>query len=78
MADLEIVVSESADEPAEPGWSAMETDMAAPSSADSEAADFRERAVPRPAPAPDDALDDPIADVAPEKRFVPDDDGPFA
>ncbi|ACL42182.1 cell divisionFtsK/SpoIIIE (plasmid) [Pseudarthrobacter chlorophenolicus A6] len=71
LEDLEIVVPEPAGEPAEPDWSAMEEDMVARSSTAAEGGGI-------PSTPSEPADDDPFADVTPKRRFVPDDDDPFA
>jgi S-DNA-T family DNA segregation ATPase FtsK/SpoIIIE len=57
-------------------WAAMEADVAAPARETDDVED--PFAVPAPAAVVPDLLEDPFAEPAPRKRFVPDDDDPFA
>lgn len=61
----------------EPDWAAMEADVAAPARTPEH--DVEDPfAVPAPAAAAPDLLEDPFAEPVRQKRFVPDDEDPFA
>ncbi|MBG0738814.1 cell division protein FtsK [Paeniglutamicibacter antarcticus] len=62
--------------PDELDWSEMEADVATPATEESGVED--PFTVPAPVTAVPDLFDDPFAETAPRKRFVPDDDDPFA